>query len=73
LYHYLCQGLIAGNLLNSGVTLDAQGDVYGTTWMGGARNSGTVYRLTHSGSGWTEDILYSFTGGSGRNTTLLTT
>src|SRR5271165_744555 len=32
--------------------------------MGGARNSGTVYRLTHSGSGWTEDILFSFTGRS---------
>lgn len=53
-----------GYLPYSGVTLDAQGDVYGTTWMGGARNSGTVYRLMQSGSGWTVDILYSFTGGS---------
>jgi uncharacterized repeat protein (TIGR03803 family) len=53
-----------GEIPYSGVTLDAQGNVYGTTWMGGANNWGAVYRLTSSGSGWTETILYSFQGGS---------
>lgn len=48
----------------SGVTLDAQGNIYGTTWMGGPNNFGTVYRLTHSGSGWTLNTLYSFTNSS---------
>lgn len=48
----------------SGVTLDAQGNVYGTAWMLGPNNKGTVYRLTHSGSGWTEDTLYSFPNNS---------
>ena len=38
------------------------------TGVGGAHNYGTVYRLTPSGSGYTETILYSFTGGSdGKN------
>ncbi len=48
----------------SGVTLDAQGNLYGTTWTGGPNNAGTVYRLTPSGSGWTFETLYAFQGGS---------
>lgn len=44
----------------SGVTLDSLGNVYGTTWVGGPSNNGTVYRLTYSGSGWTLATLYSF-------------
>jgi uncharacterized repeat protein (TIGR03803 family) len=46
------------------VTLDAQGNIYGTTWMGGPTNTGTVYRLTNSGSGWTLATLYSFPNSS---------
>jgi uncharacterized repeat protein (TIGR03803 family) len=48
----------------AGVTLDAAGNLYGTTSFGGANGAGTVYKLTHSDSGWTETILYSFQGGS---------
>ncbi len=44
----------------SGVTLDAQGNVYGTTWLGGLNNDGTMYQLVHSGSGWTLNTLYAF-------------
>ena len=45
----------------SGVTLDAQGNLYGTTWLGGGpKSAGTVYRLTPSGSGWTFETLYVF-------------
>lgn len=44
----------------SGVTLDAQGNLYGTTWMGGPNGFGTVYRLSPSGSGWTLTTLYAF-------------
>ena len=44
------------------------GSLYGVTGVGGAHSYGTVYRLTPSGSGYTETILYSFTGGSdGKN------
>jgi uncharacterized repeat protein (TIGR03803 family) len=51
-----------GNLPYSSVTLDAPGNVYGTTWMGGPTNNGVVYRLTNSGSGWTYTMLYGFQG-----------
>ncbi len=43
---------------------DAQGRLYGTTVSGGNSGLGTVFRLTPSGSGYTESVLHSFTGGS---------
>ena len=46
----------------SPVILDAHGNVYGTTQSGGSANLGAVFELTPSGSGWTETVLYSFTG-----------
>jgi uncharacterized repeat protein (TIGR03803 family) len=42
------------------VTFDASGNLYGTTSYGGANNNGTVFQLVPSGSGWTENILASF-------------
>jgi uncharacterized repeat protein (TIGR03803 family) len=40
---------------------DSQGNLYGTTLVGGAYDLGTVYELTPNGSGtWTNTILYSF-------------
>jgi uncharacterized repeat protein (TIGR03803 family) len=50
------------------VTLDSQGDVFGTTKKGGggctftAAGCGVVFELQPSGEGFTESILYSFTG-----------
>ncbi len=46
-----------------GVTFDSSGSLYGTTVYGGAHGAGAVYKLTPSGSGWTETVVYSFTGG----------
>ena len=43
---------------------DAAGNIYGAATYGGPANSGVVYELTPSGGGWTESVLYSFTGGS---------
>ena len=46
---------------------DAEGALYGTTFLGGAGSSGTVFKLTPpatTGGAWTETVLYSFTGGS---------
>ncbi len=42
------------------LTLDANGNLYGTTSIGGASNSGTVFKIASDG---TESVLYSFTGG----------
>jgi uncharacterized repeat protein (TIGR03803 family) len=48
-----------------GVIFDQSGNLYGTTNNGGTHDIyGTVYRLTPSGSGWTESILYNFQGAS---------
>jgi uncharacterized repeat protein (TIGR03803 family) len=44
----------------SSVTLDAEGNVYGTTPNGGAYGGGTVFELTLGSDGWTEKILHSF-------------
>jgi len=43
--------------------LDAFGNLYGTTSSGGASNAGVVFELTPSANGWTETVLYNFTGG----------
>jgi uncharacterized repeat protein (TIGR03803 family) len=52
-----------------GVILDAAGNLYGTTPFGGeatATGHGTVFELSSSGSGgWTESVLYRFTGQNG--------
>lgn len=38
--------------------------IYATTHCDGTDSAGTVYELTHSGSAWTYNLLYNFTGGS---------
>ena len=44
----------------SGLTLDAGGNLYGTTVEGGVHDYGTVYRLNPAGSGWTKTVIYNF-------------
>jgi uncharacterized repeat protein (TIGR03803 family) len=51
-----------------GVTMDAAGNLYGTTLCDGANSDGNVFMLTPSGGGWTYSSLYDFTGGNdGKN------
>jgi len=45
----------------AGLMMDAAGNLYGTTYVGGADNNGTVFKLDSSGN---ETLLYTFTGGS---------
>jgi len=49
----------------AGVTRDAAGNVYGTTYYGGANDVGLVYKLAHKGSGWLLSPLFSFQQGQG--------
>lgn len=48
----------------SGVTIDAAGNLYGTTYVDGPYSKGNVYKLTHSKKGWIYTDLHDFTGGS---------
>jgi len=49
----------------AGLVRDSKGNLYGTTLVGGASNYGTVFRVSPvTGGGWTESVLYSFTGGT---------
>jgi uncharacterized repeat protein (TIGR03803 family) len=48
----------------SNLILDKAGNLYGTTFIGGAYGNGEVFELERNASGeWTEKVLYSFTGG----------
>jgi uncharacterized repeat protein (TIGR03803 family) len=44
----------------AGVITDRQGNIYGTTWIGGKYGFGSVYRLTPAG----QETMYSFLGGT---------
>lgn len=53
-----------GNPLSS-LVMDAAGNLYGTTFVAGANGAGEVFELSPDTSGgWTESVLYSFTGGA---------
>ena len=50
------------------IVLDKLQNIYGTTYAGGGTGCqgpgcGTVFKLTHSPGGWTEPVLYRFSGG----------
>ena len=47
---------------NGDLIWDQQGNIYGTTPAGGTSGDGTVYELTPSGNGYTESVLYNFSG-----------
>ncbi|HXJ93124.1 MAG TPA: choice-of-anchor tandem repeat GloVer-containing protein [Terriglobia bacterium] len=52
-----------GDYPDSDLVIDSAGNLYGTTVQGGDFDSGAVFELTPSGSGWIETTLYSFTSG----------
>jgi uncharacterized repeat protein (TIGR03803 family) len=58
---YTFTGGADGGYPYAGVLLDSKGNIYGTTYLGGASGQGTVFRLSTTGK---EKVLYSFTGGA---------
>jgi hypothetical protein len=52
-----------GSQPTAALTPDGAGNYYGTTYGGGIFGFGTVFELSpSSGGGWTETVLYNFTG-----------
>ncbi len=46
----------------SPLIFDQAGNMYGTAGNGGSSNNGVVFKLTRSGSSWTESVLHNFNG-----------
>jgi uncharacterized repeat protein (TIGR03803 family) len=60
---YAFQETPDANQPESGLTIDASGNLYGATYWGGSGNGrGTIYELSPSNGSWSEKILYSFNG-----------
>jgi uncharacterized repeat protein (TIGR03803 family) len=52
---------------DAGVTLDAQGNLYGTTGGGGANDGGVAYELTSTQDGWEYTVVHTFGVPSGHS------
>ena len=67
-------GGVDGGWPFSGMIIDSQGNLYSTTTAGGLAGGcsatgyepgcGTVFKMSPNGSGWTESVLWTFSGGS---------
>ena len=45
----------------AGLVMDSQGSLYGTTFQGGAYQTGTLFKLTRGSNGqWRETVLFDF-------------
>jgi uncharacterized repeat protein (TIGR03803 family) len=60
--HSFVGGTADGSSPYTGLLADGAGNLYGTTYQGGASNLGTVFTIKPDGSGYT--VLHSFFGGS---------
>jgi uncharacterized repeat protein (TIGR03803 family) len=64
---YSFTGGVDGGEPYKGVTLDREGNLYGTAVTGGSGSCeggcGVVYKLTNSGGAWTQSVIHAFTGG----------
>lgn len=53
-----------GEYTDTELVIDGNGNLYGTSVQGGKFGGGTVFQLSPSSSGWTQTVLYNFTGGA---------
>lgn len=60
---YSFQGGNDGLFPLSELTLDGEGNLYGTAGSGGIYGNGAVFELKRTSNGWKQQIIYSFTGG----------
>jgi uncharacterized repeat protein (TIGR03803 family) len=56
---------VDGAFADAGLVIDAGGNLYGTTQLGGTHGNGSVFELSPNGrGGWNETVLRSFNGGN---------
>jgi uncharacterized repeat protein (TIGR03803 family) len=67
--HYFRDNGTDGFSPEGGLIFDASGNLYGTTYSGGASGNGTVFELTPVAGGWAEKVLHSFSGADGSQPT----
>jgi uncharacterized repeat protein (TIGR03803 family) len=65
-----CTGCANGSSPIGSLAIDAEGNLYGTTYAGGSGcggggGCGTVFELSPGAEGWTETVLYTFSGSDG--------
>jgi len=48
---------------SSGALWDGSSPLFGTTYSGGANNMGAVYKLVPAGSGWSYQVIHSYSSG----------
>jgi uncharacterized repeat protein (TIGR03803 family) len=53
-----------GGFPYAGLTLDANGNLYGATYYGGLYQYGTIYKLSNVNGKWQETVLHSFANGT---------
>ncbi len=49
-----------GNNPQAGLVMNGAGNLFGTTYMGGINNYGTVFELTPAGGAWDDTVLHNF-------------
>jgi uncharacterized repeat protein (TIGR03803 family) len=61
---YAFTGSSDGSLPQGALTMDSAGNLYGTTYAGGASGEGVVFELTKHRGAWKYHLLWTFTGGN---------
>ena len=64
LYNFPENSIDDGAGPSTGLTPDAAGNLYTTTYFGGQYSHGSVVELSPDGGGWNATTLYNFTGGA---------
>jgi uncharacterized repeat protein (TIGR03803 family) len=65
---YSFRGQPDGSFPYGALLFDGSGNIYGTTYYGGANGIGSVYKLSPQPVGeWTEEVIYSFQEGADGN------